>query len=170
MTELLFSTSSRSVGPGEAHELSIPTETDGCFLFFKYACKADGDLRFEIRDESGDLLLEELQTSSNDKLRVVSTRHCLLRWVNESWLEYKDLSYAVRVASDLDIAASMKGRLLRAARNGQLDAVREALALGAPPDSTDDTGYTPLMLATLAHEHEACHINNIFLKHNRPTQ
>ena len=43
------------------------------------------------------------------------------------------------------------GALLRAAREGDLPAVKQALAAGAPLESRDADGRTPLLLATLGH-------------------
>ena len=150
---LVFSCSLTTVEASTSHELPIPTKGDG-FIFYSYN-NYSGDMRFEVHDADGRVLLEELQTSSNEQLRVKGTPRCTLRWVNDSWMEAKELSYSIRVASDRDIADRMQARLLRATRAGQLDAVREALTLGAPPDGTDEAGYTPLMTATLGHQREA---------------
>ena len=43
------------------------------------------------------------------------------------------------------------GALLRAAREGDLPAVKQALAAGAPLESRDADGRTPLLLATHGH-------------------
>ena len=151
---LTFSATERVVEAGGRWELPVPlTDSDGCFLLFQYAEKGGEMIRFTVKTDSGRMLLDETRAQSSGRLHVAQASRLTLSWDNSNaWLNSVSVGYNVRIVSDRGVEHTLRLRLLHAARNGQDVLTKECLDRGVPVDSTDEAGYTALMLAVLGRQ------------------
>ena len=145
------STSERLVDPGTVYELPVPlSDPSGGFLVYSWEEKSGEAVRFTVRTDGGRTLLDEVQARSEGRLCVSEASRLSLCWDNAgAWLKTLNVRYSVKVVSDRGVQNTLRTRLLHAARHGLLSAVEECLDHGVPIDGTNESGYTPLILAVL---------------------
>ena len=153
---LVFSAKEATIEAGGAYEVVVPMDDSGGFIVYEYAETSDEGVHFSVRTEDGRLLLEEVQPSSKEQVRVPAGvgSVCKLTWANtEAWVSAVTVSYTVRVVSMTGIKGKLERRLRHAAEQGLVGVIQECLHAGVSVDATDATdaaGHTPLLRAALA--------------------
>ena len=143
-----------SIEAGGKSSLIVPVAPEGGFLLYQYEERSGEGVRFTVHAGEHQLLLDELQPVSDDRLHLpagLGASALTLEWQNtESWIQSVVVSYTIRVVSTSAVRSKLDKQLLSAALAAQPAAVAALLAAGATVSSAVDRhGNSAMHLAAL---------------------
>lgn len=151
---LVFTAKECSIEAGGKSSLIVPVAPEGGFLLYQYEERSGEGVRFTVHAGEHQLLLDELQPVSDDRLHLpagLGASALTLEWQNtESWIQSVVVSYTIRVVSTSAVRSKLDKQLLSAALAAQPAAVASLLAAGATVSSAVDRhGNSAMHLAAL---------------------
>ena len=149
-----FTAKECSIEAGGKSSLIVPVAPEGGFLLYQYEERSGEGVRFTVHAGEHQLLLDELQPVSDDRLHLpagLGASALTLEWQNtESWIQSVVVSYTIRVVSTSAVRSKLDKQLLSAALAAQPAAVASLLAAGATVSSAVDRhGNAAMHLAAL---------------------